>query len=52
MANGVTTEWFDIHVKLKNYLPLEKKPTNEEMVQHNIQTAESVSKAELHNQPS
>jgi hypothetical protein len=27
MANGVTTEWFDIHVKLGNYLPLEKKET-------------------------
>jgi hypothetical protein len=23
MANGVTTEWEDIHVKLGNYLPRE-----------------------------
>ena len=27
MANGVTTEWFDIHVKHGNYLPLEKQTT-------------------------
>lgn len=27
MANKVTTEWFDIHVKHGNYLPLEKETT-------------------------
>ena len=27
MANKVTTEWFDIHVKHGNYLPNEKETT-------------------------
>lgn len=27
MANKVTTEWFDIHVKLGNYLPNEQEKT-------------------------
>jgi len=27
MANGVTTEWFDVQVKYGNYLPNEKKTT-------------------------
>lgn len=27
MANKVTTEWFDIHVKHGNFLPLEKETT-------------------------
>jgi hypothetical protein len=27
MANGVTTEWFDLQVKHGNYLPLEKQTT-------------------------
>jgi len=27
MANKVTTEWFDIHVKQGNYLPNEKQTT-------------------------
>lgn len=27
MANKVTTEWFDLHVKHGNYLPLEKETT-------------------------
>ena len=27
MANGVTTEWFDLQVKYGNYLPNEKKTT-------------------------
>lgn len=31
MANGVTTEWEDIHVKLGNYLPREKEPTTAEL---------------------
>lgn len=31
MANKVTTEWEDIHVKLGNYLPREKDPTNDEL---------------------
>ena len=47
MANGVTTEWFDIHVKLGNYLPLEKVPTREETTQENIKIGESVQKKEI-----
>lgn len=31
MANGVTTEWEDIHVKLGNYLPREKDATTQEV---------------------
>ena len=31
MANGVSTEWEDIHVKLGNYLPREKEPTTDEI---------------------
>ena len=27
MANGVTTEWFDVQVKYGNYLPNETKTT-------------------------
>lgn len=27
MANKVTTEWVDIHIKLGNYLPYEKEKT-------------------------
>jgi hypothetical protein len=27
MANGVNTEWFDLHVKHGNYLPKEKETT-------------------------
>ena len=27
MANGVSTEWFDLQVKFGNYLPNEKKTT-------------------------
>ena len=27
MANKVTTEWFDAHVKHGNYMPLEKEET-------------------------
>ena len=31
MANNVTTEWEDIHVKLGNYLPREKEKSNDEL---------------------
>ena len=37
MANGVTSEWEDVHVKLGNYLPREKEPTNEEIFQAAIE---------------
>jgi hypothetical protein len=40
MAWNVTTEWEDIHVKLKNYLPKEKDPTGEQMEKLAIETAE------------
>jgi hypothetical protein len=36
----VTTEWEDIHVKLKNYLPKEKDPTNDEIEKITIETLE------------
>jgi len=47
MAKGVTTEWFDIHVKLGNYLPLERKKSNDEIMAETIKTGESISKKEL-----
>jgi hypothetical protein len=31
MAQGVSTEWEDIHVKLGNYLPRDKDPTTDEL---------------------
>ena len=31
MAYDVTTEWFDLQVKYKNYLPQEKQITNDEL---------------------
>lgn len=31
MAAGVTTEWEDIHVKLGNFAPRPKEPTNDEI---------------------
>jgi hypothetical protein len=31
MANGVTTEWEDIHVKLGNYVARDKEPENNEL---------------------
>jgi hypothetical protein len=31
MANGVTTEWEDIHVKLGNYIAREKEPDNNQL---------------------
>ena len=40
MAYNVTTEWEDIHVKLKNYLPREKDPTTDEIEKIAIETAE------------
>ena len=40
MANGVTTEWVDIHVKNGNYLPREKVPTGEELFEKNMEFME------------
>ena len=40
MANGVTTEWEDIHVRLGNYLPRPKVPTTEELSQQAMDKAE------------
>ena len=31
MVHGVTTEWDDIQVKMGNYKPLPKEPTNDEI---------------------
>ena len=33
MVHGVTTEWDDIQVKMGNYKPLPKQPTNDEIFQ-------------------
>lgn len=41
MANGVTTEWEDIHVKLGNYLPREKEPTTTELSKKAMNEAET-----------
>ena len=41
MAWNVTTEWEDIHVKLKNYLPREKDKTTEEIQKLALETAEN-----------
>ena len=40
MAYNVTSEWEDIHVKLKNYLPREKEPTTDEIEKIAIEVAE------------
>jgi hypothetical protein len=41
MAQGVSTEWEDIHVKLGNYLPREKGLTNDEIEQIAIEALEN-----------
>jgi len=40
MAYGVRTEWEDIQVKMGNYLPREKDPTNDEIEKVAIETLE------------
>ena len=40
MANGVTTEWHDIHVKNGNYVPIEKPPSGEELFGDNLKFME------------
>jgi Phosducin len=42
MAQGVTTEWEDIQVKMGNWLPREKGPTNEEIAQAQLEEVEQV----------
>lgn len=42
MAQGVTTEWEDIQVKMGNWLPREKGPTNEEIALANLEAVEAV----------
>lgn len=42
MATGVTTEWDDLQVKMGNWLPREKGPTNEEVFTETLQKAEEV----------
>jgi hypothetical protein len=41
MAYGVTSEWEDIQVKLKNYLPREKDPSNDETEKLTIEAIEN-----------
>ena len=40
MANHVTTEWEDIHVKLGNYVPRPKETSNDEIQKMAIEAAE------------
>lgn len=42
MANGVTTEWEDIHVKLGNYVARDKSPTGHELAADQLEAAEGV----------
>ncbi len=42
MAQGVTTEWEDIQVKMGNWLPREKGPTNEEVALAQLEEVEQV----------
>ena len=41
MAQGVSSEWEDIHVKLGNYLPRDKVATTEELEKIAIETVEN-----------
>ena len=41
MANHVTTEWEDIHVKLGNYLPREKEESNDEIQKKVIESIQN-----------
>jgi len=49
MAQGVSTEWEDIHVKLGNYLPREKNPTNDEIEKVTIEALENYNPMENKN---
>ena len=40
MANHVTTEWEDIHVKAGNYIERAKRATGEEMFEDNMENME------------
>ena len=42
MAQGVTTEWEDIQVRMGNWLPREMGPTNEDIAQAHLKAAEEV----------
>ena len=42
MAQGVTTEWEDIQVKMGNWKPREYVPTNEDIAQANLEAVEEV----------
>ena len=46
MANGVTTEWEDIQVKMGNYAPRPKKKTGEEIFQDNMDQMEGYDHAQ------
>lgn len=49
MANGVTSEWEDIHVKLGNYLPREKEESVNEIEKLAIEAAEKYNPLEHKN---
>ena len=42
MAQGVTTEWEDIQVKMGNWLPREHVPTSEEIAQGHLVAVEQI----------
>ena len=42
MAQGVTTEWEDIQVKMGNWKPREYVPTSEDIAQANLEAVEEV----------
>jgi hypothetical protein len=42
MAQGVTTEWEDIQVKMGNWKPREYVPTNEDIAQSNLEQVEQI----------
>jgi glutamyl-tRNA reductase len=49
MTTGVSTEWEDIQVKLGNYLPRDKDPTNDELEKIAIETVDKFDPLEKKN---
>ena len=42
MAQGVTTEWEDIQVRMGNWLPRKQEPTNEDIAQAQLQDVDQI----------
>jgi hypothetical protein len=49
MSHGISTEWEDIHVKLGNYLPRDKQPTNDDLEKITVETLEKYDPLEKKN---